>query len=726
MKIFIEIAIFAKATAGAHAPRLGIFMALLLLFYTPSALRAAPDIDAADNRVAAAFERVRACLADRQYDEAVEILRGQMENAGDKLWPVTPRRYITVRDYCQMQLAGLPPDALAIYRGRIDPMAQIWYKEGIAGRDRDKLLLVVRRAFAGRFGDDALLALGEMALEKADYAAARGYWEKILPVDKAQTPAWLSYPDTDIDPAAVRARLVLASVLEGSQQRAQAELVEFVRLHGDARGRFGGGESNYAQALERLLAQSRQWPPPRINPDWPTFAGTQWRNKVAPSSVDPAGPAWRVRLGERKSAHTEPNFHPAVVGNIIFVATSHEILGLDLRTGKPAWGQPELGIFRDELADSRAVRPAQAAQAARLMQGMMSTATADPGLWSSTLTVQGGRLFASMRSPVGGGYLVCLDLEAEGRLLWRIEPENNDWAFEGAPVCDGENVYVAMRMIGIRPQAYVACFDAQTGRGRWRRYICGADPTTFAMQTQATHQLLTLKGERIYYNTNIGAVAALSTADGQLEWVSLYPQSKSPGTRPIVGITVKPQPSDPNPCLYHHGVLYVAPSDSSRVLAIDAVTGQILWQSSPQIENVTQLLGVADGQLIASGNRLYWIETGTGNAPGTGGKLKALWPRSESGPGFGRGLLAGPYVYWPTREKIFVFDRRSAQLVNSIELGPKNACGGNLVIAQGRLLIATAEELIAFGRTAGKSADEKDNATAASDRADQISVATVH
>ncbi|MBN2291792.1 MAG: hypothetical protein JXM70_05165, partial [Pirellulales bacterium] len=286
--------------------RISVVLSLSLLLSLTSPLHAKPDIDEADNSVAAAFGRADACLADRQYDEAVEILRGIMEESSGRLWPITPWRYITVRDYCQMRLAALPADALALYRGRVDPLAESWYKEGVARRDRDKLLLVVRRGFASRWGDDALMALGEMALEEADYATARGYWEKILPLEKKQNApgdatgkttaktasTWLSYPDTDIDPAAVRARLVLTSILEGSQRRAEGELIQFTRLHPDARGRFGGRETNYAQALERLLAESRQWPALPTSPDWPTFAGSQWRNKIANSEADPAGPAW--------------------------------------------------------------------------------------------------------------------------------------------------------------------------------------------------------------------------------------------------------------------------------------------------------------------------------------------------------------------------------------------------------------------------------------------------
>ena len=690
-----------------------------------------PDIDGADNRVAADFERVKACLADHQWDEAVEILRRVMENSGDRLWPVTRWRYITVRDYCQLQLAGLPPQALALYRGRVDPPAETWYREGIAQRDRAKLLLVVRRAFAGSFGDDALLALGEMAMERADYAAARGYWEKILPIDATSTaeastdkaPAWLAYPDTDIDPAAVRARLVLASILEGSRERARRELVRFKRLHADAVGRFGGRQTNYAQALEQLLDQSDHWPPPRVSPDWPTFAGTQWRQKIAAGPIEAAAPAWRVRLRDKTPADGSPldesrlSFHPTVVGDLVFVATGQEILGLDLRTGKPAWEQAGPSIFRD-VFDGNLDGDRSAAPVRLKLPILISPNSENPRATPQhTLTVEGGRLFCRMDSPAilrpgqsratGGGYLVCLDLKSEGRLIWRIEPENNDWAFEGTPVCDGPNVYVAMRQIGIRPQAYVACFDAQTGQRRWRRFICGAEAATRAATEGTSRRLLTLGGERIYYNTDLGAVAALSVPDGQLEWISTYPRTqrteRSP-SRPTLG-SAKPLRGgrDPNPCLYHRGVLYVAPSDSRRIFALHAVTGQILWQSGSQVEEVRHLLGVAGDKLIASGRRLYWIETGRE----AGGKLKHVWPRTDRGPGFGRGVLAGQYVYWPTREKIFVFEQQSARLVDSIELAAKNAAGGNLVIAGGRLLIATPEELITFARGAGVNTNPK-------------------
>ncbi len=417
-------------------------------------LSEAVQLDQADHAVLAQLERVKTLLADHQWDEAIEILRRQVETSEGKLLAVAPRRYVSLREWCQLQLAALPPEALRLYRGRVDPMAQKWYERGIADHDRQWLQRVVDQALASSWGDDALMALGEMAFESGDFAAARWYWERIVPAEKGSgvrgqgsvvrdqgsgvrdqgsgvrdqgsgvrdqgsgvrdqgsgvrdqgsgassenkkqksltpdpsplTPSswplppstWPGYPDTKLDLAAVRARLVLASILEGATRRARAELIEFTRLHPDAQGRLGGRKGRYVELLRTLLAESAAWPPTPLEPDGPTFAGNPRRNKIAPPPIDFGAVAWRVPLEAERGAGL--CFHPIVQGNLVLAHNGQQLLAVRSDTGKPAWGQTA-AIYQPELAGA-AGQPA-----------VVSDALGSP---QYTMTAFQGRLFARM------------------------------------------------------------------------------------------------------------------------------------------------------------------------------------------------------------------------------------------------------------------------------------------------------------------------------------------
>jgi outer membrane protein assembly factor BamB len=665
------------------------------------------ELDRADGAVLAQLERVKAFLADRKWDEALETLNRIMEDSEGKLLGVAENRFVGLREYCQMQIAALPPEALKLYRANIDPVSRKWYEEGIAEHDPRLLRKVVDQAFAGSWGDDALLALGDMAIESGDYTGARWHWERIIPHPQAagQTATWPGYPDTDIDPAAIRARLVLASILEGSAARARDELDQFKRLHGRASGRLGGMEVNYAEALGKLLSASASWPAGAHNFDWPTFAGSPARNAAAPQKLDFGSVAWRAPLPQAvaptpnvvetfaPNVSALPSYHPVIVGDMALVNTCREILALRLSTGKPYWNRAEAAIFRDQLD--------QSAADLALPSGTL-------GAPRFTLTVFGGKVYAyigtgitslaqGQSADVRPGHLVCLDLAAEGRLLWKIAPEQG-WTFDGSPVADGAGVYVAMRRIDIRPRAYVACFDPISGRMRWRQFVASAETPALGRNCQITHDLLTLAGDSIYFNTNLGAVAALGIDDGRIQWLRLYPRLRQGNLAQLAPNWLR----DLNPCLYHQGVLYVAPADSPQIFAFDAQTGMILWQTGDQTEWALDLLGATDDYLIAGGKKLYWI----GLKDEDRGRIKRVWPEGNDKPGFGRGIISGDCILCPTREKILIFDVKTAQPRKTIELVPRDAQGGNLLVTDLGLLIATDKELIALGKTTNPSKEK--------------------
>jgi outer membrane protein assembly factor BamB len=740
----------------------------------PEVLSEAIDVDQADSSVRAHLERVRAYVADRQWDEAVETLRQVMENHGAKVIALTPTRYVNVTDYCHVQIAALPPEALALYRQRVDAVARNWYEDGISRRNASRLADVVDQLFCSDWGDDALLALGEMELEQGNYGAARHYWERLIEVPPARVPAdrfevarraadlpaeiatlldtwyqrnelssparfelhgadvlpddvaqklvefWkarhypptrLAYPGTALSRADVRARLVLVSIMEGSLARARDELDALGRLHPGAQGRLAGRSVKYGDALAAMIKSAESWPGPTLSQDWPTFGGSPARTKVPPRNFDLGPLAWEpISLGEPLSAdatnsrayslrrigedaHRLLSYYPVVAGDLLLVNNQRQIFAFNVHTGKPAWPSDDKSRPAGEIfADKSPI-----GYAGRMSRGI--------GVPRFTMTVHDGKLYARMGSPVTSrplespesraGYLLCLDLEAEGRAVWkpdgRLLPDDDRWAFEGSPIIDGENMYVAMRKSDVRPQAHVACFDAATGRRRWRTMICAAETSAGGQFEEMSHNLLTFEQGTLYYNTNLGAVAALSARDGRLQWISLYPRARKAAPDGLDQRTAHFY-RDLNPCIYYRGTLLVAPADSESILALDAGTGETMWQSQ-LAEDVVHLLGVGHDNLVASGDSLWWIDARRG-------KVLKRWP--DTTPlGYGRGILSGDYVLWPTRDAVHVLSqstepgrgpsREPIQLTDG-----RQATGGNLIVADGVLLIATSDKLYAF------------------------------
>jgi outer membrane protein assembly factor BamB len=525
--------------------------------------------------------------------------------------------------------------------------------------------------------------------------------------------------------ADVRARLVLVSILEGSLPRAREELRAFVSLHGEAEGRLAGKQVKYAEALAAMIDAAESWPPPKTTTDWLTFAGSESRSKVAGGTLDLGAPAWNpIQLGKPLAADAANarvfslrrvaedgqrllSYHPVVVGDLMLVNNQDQIFAFNLQTGKPAWAGDELQrasgeIFRDDAAPVPTNR-------------MMNRGLGAPRF---TMTVHGDKLFARMGSPITSrplealegrsGFLVCLDLAAEGRLVWRLPDKtpgadqewasDEKWAFEGSPVVDGSDVYVAMRKSDVRPQSHVACFDLETRRLRWRTFVCAAETPGGGQRDEITHNLLTLEQGVLYCNTNLGAVAAISARDGRLQWATLYPRARSTesdGQDKRAAHFYR----DLNPCVYYRGLLLVAPSDSEAIFALAADNGESIWESYLP-EDAVHLLGVGHGNLLASGDSLWWIDARQG-------KVQKRWP-GTSPLGYGRGILVGDQVVWPTRDALYVFDQEIGEQPAAVAArdpiplaDQRDAGGGNLVASGDVLVIAASDRLYGF-RQAGR------------------------
>jgi outer membrane protein assembly factor BamB len=384
-----------------------------------------------------------------------------------------------------------------------------------------------------------------------------------------------------------------------------------------------------------------------------------------------------------------------VADNLVLFADAAGIHAAHLATGKPAIAADGL-IYRNEATLQEQQIPSLRNFGIRGIAG----SGVSHGVPRLTLTVVDRIAYGRVGAPVtsrsdatttaADDRIIGLDLRREGLLTLRLRPDDTAWSFDGTPVSDGRRIFVAMRHDGVTPGAYVACFDATTGSQLWRTSIGSADTPAAGRGEEITHHLLTLVGDRIYFNTSLGLVAALDAANGQICWLAKYPRLTG---RPF---TLGDYPlhfdRDPSPGLYHDGLVVVAPADSPDIFALDAESGKTIWTNT-ELPDALHLLGAVGQNLIVSGNRLSVLDARSGT-------IRWTWPESTNAGvrGMGRGVVAGNEVFWPTRTDVYALQIESGARTRSpISLSPVSDCGANLAIAGGRLIAAGYDKLLAFG-----------------------------
>jgi outer membrane protein assembly factor BamB len=554
-------------------------------------------------------------------------------------------------------------------------------------------------------------------------ARARSCWEKLIPSAPppaaGELPVVLTFPDSAIDAALIEARLVLCSLMQGNLNRSQSDVEAFRAAHPQASGTLAGREGNLAGILKNLLAESgNAAAAPAAAAEVLTFAGNPGRNQMFPRSVDVGNILFSLPLKEMRVDDVVDRFertergpallpisvlsyYPVAWKNIVFYCDDEQVFACELsaeKAGKAAWGN-EHSIYK---------LPAELRQPAQPQRQRA-------GLPRCTLSIDHDRLYArlgAMATPAGrnrgfrppASMLVSLDLSRQGDLEWTIkaedlDPDGGKWVFDGAPLVDSGKVYVALRRNDPQLQLNVACFDASSARLLWNRKVCSGVESIAGDVDEVRHQLLTLAEERIYYCTNLGAVAALDARDGTMRWATTYPRVESEN---VVAFNRR-QYHGPNPCVFHDGIVFAAPTDGERILAYDGETGILKWDQElngrPQ-----QLVGVAGTRLIVAGDMLWALDVETG---------RILWHDGRTDPEastWGRGILAGGIVYWPRREEIRILDTATGKVVRQISLTDQYGLtgGGNLTIAGDLLVLAQSDRLVVFSQFGGLKRPRRD------------------
>lgn len=699
-----------------------------------------------------------ATAAAEQWDETIDLLQQVQTRGAGFVLPFENDRYLSVGEICQRQLAALPAAGLARYRQRFDEQAAQALEQARISRDMQELTRVVQQWFATSSGDDALWLLGEWHLEAGRPGRAREYWsqlhrEALARVEKQGTKSKseagkfasrIIFPDTTIPLVEIRARLLLCTISEQRWTAAEQELAKFASDYPNAPGQLGGRKALWAELLRDVLTQARAATVvTRVLPEQTTFAGNAQRNWQSADEVRPRVLTWtapwqlstiwqsdhssanRPGQPDRRIAEDPKQLRctiPVVTERYLLACDETRVYALNRVTGEPAWPSPQRrrGEIYHAVQLEQAGDPIDNNLAANI--GPSVRTVAGLGVPRFTMTVQGSRALARLGSPVTlplhgqtkqhPSEIVCLDLDRQGLPLWTLRPPGEAWIFEGTPVCNSRFVFQLLRYVDARPQWHVACYDLATGVQQWRTMVCSGEALGRGQIEEISHQLLTLAEGRLFFGTNQGLLAALDADTGAMAWLTQYPRGKS--------LNGAHWQRDLCPPVYEAGTVYVAPADTKSILALAAGTGEIRWSNSHASE-LTQLLGTAEGHLIATGRNVWWLNTETGN-------VAQQWPDNAdrnqgSAAPLGRGVLAGGLILWPQRGGLA---RLHQQVVlpgsgRGIVAAPvlawntinEELTGGELLAHREQLIVATGKQVWSLGPQVGKASDAEKNARTA-------------
>jgi outer membrane protein assembly factor BamB len=124
----------------------------------------------------------------------------------------------------------------------------------------------------------------------------------------------------------------------------------------------------------------------------------------------------------------------------------------------------------------------------------------------------------------------------------------------------------------VAARAGIACYSRATSELVWQRWLCRSNTPATGKTAEIVNDLLTYDGGIIYANTNLGVVAAVRAANGGILWLRTYDRRKSAGD------DADAYYQHPNPCVYQHGQVFVLPTDSNALMAINAANGSESWR----------------------------------------------------------------------------------------------------------------------------------------------------
>ncbi|HUT35284.1 MAG TPA: PQQ-binding-like beta-propeller repeat protein [Planctomycetota bacterium] len=622
---------------------------------------------------------------ERNWRRAAELYQRLLGEAPGELCHPSPRLYVPMRVLVEERLASFPPEGLRAYRAQVERAAEALYKAAVDSGDLARVEDVARRFLLSTHGDDALNRLATAWLARGEAGRALRAWRRLLAL----------CPDTDVPPAPLAAKLAVCLAELGRFEAARALLAQAAKELGAGAEVTVGGESI---ALADL----------RLPPEGRGRAGgipSSAENAVRPGPI-----LWADVIQSRKAAEAMSAFRPRRV-----------VLDVDGETGEPS-----VRVL-PTVADGAAVYPTRAGVAARDAtsgklrwewpwrqedsgwrgSGPFAMPSFFLGHWACSTDARSVycsvpfQLTARIAEAGMGGHLVALDLRT-GAQRWQrsavdLLPEDRGgggW-FVSAPLACGERLVVGLRGGGAGDDYYLCCLRASDGALVWRRFVAArpSDPLYRLGRYQPWFEGMPAEGRGLVVACPGGGVAAgIELATGAIRWLMRYDQV---GSRRVGWRWHRHDGWRTWTPLVSDGVAYVTPPDADFLYAVAVDTGEVLWRR--ERGDHRYLAGIHEEGVCIVG----------ADATCLGPRGEVKWRAALPSPAVGRPALGGRVLHVPIAGGIQFLDAATGSELawTSWEdwttargsTWSAHIASGDLLVAGGRLLVATPFTLNVFG-----------------------------
>ena len=672
-------------------------------------------------------------IADKAWSDAFHLFDELMITCDEEVFTLGKSDYaqsIPLKSYLQSRLSQLPPEGVRQYRRIYDSIAEALYQQGISAHDTHILQQVTTDYFLTSWGDDAMLALGDIAFTSGDFRLAREHWIRINsllvgpsgePIDMALSnlkpkvdlgklaEVWKTtrrpnneyyYPDSDLVVSDLLSRLLLCSVQEADHQRAKAELLLLKALAPGSQTWIAGREQATVAPYDSLQTSTQldDKQTDQLGPlvDW------QWAKPINLSATNnpQANNAFRALNLNRNINTSRPlKVIPFVAGEMILIQHAGLLTAWSAKDGTSVpstlLGQKEIKLSNpptSNLTNNLRIRvQGQIRVNGRLVQGFNGPPNVNTlrqanafninipaaGTFAShdgivyfctppVLKNRNGQLYSRPGPPTR---LVGVDPRQEGKLVCEIDLQK-DFPSTAQYFAGPPVLRDDQLFIALNSKGASNEFSIACYSAIDNQLVWKTDIGSGVSdpQVSANNPLKIVLGlNDLYLSTNSGAVISLDSLNGKLRWISQYPRSRK-------SLTSAASITQPTGCLLFNDRLFVTPSDSEHALCFDAASGHILW-SALKTNPASQMTIVTDKTVLLAGEQLEAIDR-------VSGLRKYLHPESKySGiRGMGSGVAVGDEFFWPTRNEILSIriddGSRSRPPIRLTEIGTS---GANLI-----------------------------------------------